>query len=243
MKIWGLIPARGGSKRIPGKNFRELGGKTLLSRAIESALEADIFEKIIVSSDAKQAYESIHPYREKSLVVEFRHTAGTGHKVHGDKSNDIDWINDIFDVYGWNECDFYCILRPTNPFRTAKTINKAMDNFLSSKYQPSQHSLKSVQPIREWPQKMWKIMDEKLCPFWQSEKENRNFEKQSSNFDPLWVQNGCIDICRPSNIQYYGGYLGLNIMPFITDWPEGFDINTWYNWNIAEYLIEKGLVK
>jgi hypothetical protein len=32
-------------------------------------------------------------------------------------------------------------------------------------------------------------------------------------------------------------------MPFITDWPEGFDINTWYNWNIAEYLIEKGLVK
>lgn len=243
MRIWGLIPARGGSKRIPGKNFRELGGKTLLSRAIESALEADIFEKIIVSSDAKQAYESIHPYREKSLVVEFRHTAEAGHEVHGDKSNDIDWIKDIFKVYGWDKCDYYHILRLTNPFRTAKTINEAMEDFLSSEYLPYQHSLKSIRPVTEWPQKMWRMKTHRLYPFYQPEKEDRNFEKQSSNFDPLWVQNGCIDICRPSNIQYFGGYLGLNIMPFITDGPEGFDINTWYDWNIAEYLIEKGLVK
>ena len=61
MKIKSLcfIPARGGSKRIPRKNLLPLGGKSLLRRSIDTAIQAEIFDKIIVSSDDPEVKEEV----------------------------------------------------------------------------------------------------------------------------------------------------------------------------------------
>lgn len=238
IRMLGLIPARQGSEKVKNKNFKELGGKTLLARAIESAVQSGVFRTIVVSSDSDQAQQIAADYG----VVFVRRPS----TISGSMSPDRFWIQHALDILV-DAFEYYAILRPTNPFRTADTIRRAVERLFEGSLpgagENGWHSLRSVQPVRERPEKMWRIVDDDgLTPYLTFPSDvpgdhDPKYECQSATFPELFVQNGCIDICKKDNLDRFNSYLGHNIRSFFTRGYEGFDINTKSDWDFAEYLI------
>jgi CMP-N,N'-diacetyllegionaminic acid synthase len=139
--VVGLIPARGGSVRIHRKNIKPLGGRPLILWTIEAAQQSGVFSDLIVSTDDP----------EIAAVAD-----GAGVKVHlrdaclaKDDSPDIGWVRSVL-VARKEDC--FAILRPTSPFRTAETIQRAWTTF--QEQQPCD-SLRAVQKVTQHPGKMW----------------------------------------------------------------------------------------
>jgi CMP-N-acetylneuraminic acid synthetase len=140
MNMVALIPARAGSKRCPGKNTRELAGHPLIAYTIAAAMESGVFAAVWVCTDSREVTAA---------------TTGTGARFVmrepvADDQPDIDWVRPIL-AGRVEEFHAFAILRPTSPFRTAATIQRAYNQFKRSEV----HSLRAVQPVKEHPGKMW----------------------------------------------------------------------------------------
>jgi CMP-N-acetylneuraminic acid synthetase len=123
MKVLAIIPARGGSKGVPGKNTAPIAGKPLLSYTIEAALESNLLNTIIVSSDdinvrkIAESYEGI-TFHERSNAIS------------GDKSQISETIRVVLKEFDpGNSCDAIMLLQPTSPIRTGIQIDAAINLF------------------------------------------------------------------------------------------------------------------
>lgn len=120
MRIDALIPARGGSKGIPGKNIQELGGKPLIAWTIEAALKATSVRRVIVSTDAEEIAEVAKQYGAE--VPALRPA-----KLAEDDTPSIDVIHHALE--NWTDCDALILLQPTSPFRNEQHIEEAIKLF------------------------------------------------------------------------------------------------------------------
>ena len=122
-KILGVITARGGSKRLPGKNIRPLGGKPLIAWTAEAALESRFIKRVLLSTDDPQIAEVVQKWgvevpfiRPASLAQDDTpHIPVLEHAIHWLKENQ-------------GACpDYLFILQPTSPLRTAEDIDSAIE--------------------------------------------------------------------------------------------------------------------
>lgn len=119
-EILAIIPARGGSKRLPNKNIMELGGKPLISHTIEAALRSNVFDKVMVTTDSSLIEEACSHY--DSLLIDHRSPdlARDGSKV-------VEVILDICNKEEiQNKYDKFAMLLPTAPFRKIKSIKMGL---------------------------------------------------------------------------------------------------------------------
>src|SRR4051812_26068956 len=110
-EIVALIPARGGSKRLPAKNIRPLAGHPLIAYTISAAIESGIFTSVIVSTDVEEtAHIALHYGAEVPFLRPIEYA--------GDLSPDVEWIEDTLTKLKASGRTFDCfsILRPTSPF-------------------------------------------------------------------------------------------------------------------------------
>jgi len=238
--LYAFIPARAGSKRIANKNFKRLSSKSLIIYTIEAAVKAKIFDQIYISSDDKVCANIAKKYNIKFVK--------RPQCLAGDTSPDVGWIEHL--LSGINQCDknsYFMILRPTNPFRTSRTIIRALDKFnlanIASKTMYT--GLKSIQKITERPEKMWRVTPSGDLSSYQPNQFLGiipQYEAQSYVFQELYIQNGCIDLCSIENLDCSASYLGPKIKVFFTKGYEGFDINEPHDWDYAEYLLKKGIL-
>jgi CMP-N-acetylneuraminic acid synthetase len=138
MKILGIIPARGGSKGVPGKNIKLLNGKPLLQYTSEIALESQYLTAVILSSDDTQI---IKVAKSLGIQVPFLRPE----ELAQDTTPTIDVIIHALQWYE-NEAVFFdavCLLQVTSPFRTIDFLNKAIAKFIES----GCDSLVSVQKV------------------------------------------------------------------------------------------------
>ncbi len=118
MKVVGIIPARGGSKGIPGKNIKKILGKPLLCYTIEAALSSKMIDKIYVSSDYDEILEVANEYKGIDL-----------HKRAKTLATDTSSVTEtIFDIINKTKerFDIIALLQPTSPIRTGKQIDEAI---------------------------------------------------------------------------------------------------------------------
>lgn len=245
MRIIALIPARGGSKRVPGKNVRPLAGHPLLFYTIAAARESGIFSGIYVSSDDPRI----------CYMAELRGATPVPRppEYATDTSPDIEWIDDFFTTYrcvvndpdtkNFKMPDSFAILRPTSPFRSADTICRAWAEFQEK--QPCD-SIRGVQKARENPHKMWTLYDNSLCPIILRDMTYKAFGVPSHSApsqitNHYYIQNASLEISWTRNVKERGSISGDVIKPFFTDGYEGFDLNTEDDFILAEALIERGL--
>lgn len=231
-----LIPARQGSKRVPGKNVRELNGHPVLAYSIAAALESGVFNDVIVSTDSDQ-YAAIA--RRYGAEVPFLRPQ----EMAGDHSPDIEWIEHTLcrlrDEGRTYDC--FAILRPTSPFRTAATIRRAWKLFSESG--ASADSLRAVQLCKEHPGKMWVIRGNRLLPllpFGPAEQPWHSTPYQS--LPPVYIQNASLEIAWSRVVFETRTIAGTTILPFLTEGLEGFDINQPTEWALAEDLLKTGQV-
>jgi N-acylneuraminate cytidylyltransferase len=231
--IVALIPARAGSKRVPDKNIRPLAGHPLIAYTISSALQSQVFSAVIVSTDS-QLYGDIAGH----YGAEVPHLRPS--ELAGDLSPDIEWVEHTLSRLQENGRDYDCfsILRPTSPFRLPKTIQRAWHVFNGEK---GVDSLRAVEKCKQHPGKMWVVWGNRMVPLLPlSPPEQPWHSSQYQSLPEVYVQNASLEIAW-SRVVFEGRTIaGDVLMPFFTEDYEGFDLNSSYDWNLAEHLADSG---
>ncbi len=236
MKIVALIPARGGSKRIPGKNVRVLNGHPLLFYTIAAAKESGIFDGIYVSSDDPRI----------CYMAEMRGATPVPRPAEfaTDTSPDIEWIDHFFRTQDV-KADAFAILRPTSPFRSSETIRRAWAEFQEK--QPCD-SIRAVEKGPNVCKLWWWLNNGMIAPAFTGKIESNGnpvplHSAPSQLCIDVWKQNASLEISWTKNVTDDYSISGDYIKPFFTQGYEGFDLNTEDDWILAEALIERGLAK
>jgi CMP-N,N'-diacetyllegionaminic acid synthase len=228
-----LIPARSGSKRLPGKNVKELRGVPLIAYTISSALQSNLFDEVIVSTDSDEIAE---------IAIKWGASVPTlrPSEYASDLSADIEWVlhcveNMITTPKSLIDC--IAILRPTSPLRTAETIVTAFELF---QQQVLADSLRAMEVTNKHPGKMWKLSENNhATPFLeQGSHETPTHDRPTQSLETLWVQNASLEFVRFRSLQKSGKISGGKVLGFIMPGLEGFDINTELDWNFLEYLVK-----
>lgn len=241
MKMVALVPARAGSKRIPGKNIRLLGGVPLIAWTIAAAERSAVFDRIIVSTDDPATTEIA---RLHGVVV---HRRTPEHAT--DDAPDLLWVRDVLQKV---DCHAFAILRPTSPFRTAETIQRAFDQFTHDEA----HSLRAMELVKQHPGKMWQVYTRghpaipligeawpPRAPGLQPEYSAFPWHSQPTQRLPLvYIQNASLEMAWSYVIPAFGTISGRKVAPFFTNDYEGFDINEPEDFTRAEQLVAKGKV-
>lgn len=151
MKILGLIPARGGSKGIPLKNIKLLGGKPLISYTYESAKKSSLLSKVVLSSDDQAIIGVAH---QIGLEVPFKRPPS----IAKDNSTSVEVIKHAIEALKMKgeEYDAICLLQPTTPFREEDLIDRAIRKFESEDYD----SLISVREVPHQFNPHWVFVEE-----------------------------------------------------------------------------------
>lgn len=121
MKKIAIITARSGSKGLPNKNVLFANGKPLMAYSIEAALESGEFEKIIVSTDSQEYIDLLSHY-----PIEFVKRSA---ELASDKASSFVVIEDVLNKYQHIDFDYFVLLQPTSPLRTAQHIQEANTKF------------------------------------------------------------------------------------------------------------------
>lgn len=230
-----LIPARSGSKRIPDKNIRALGGHPLLAYSISGALDSGVFERVICATDSDR-YAAIA--RHYGADVPFLRPA----EISGDRSPDIEWVAwALRRLAEEGGCyDVFSILRPTSPFRTASTIRRAWQAFVD---EPGVDSLRAVEKCRQHPGKMWVIRGRRMLPMLPFASGGTPWHSsQYAALPEIYVQNASLEIAWSRLPLERGTIAGEAIVPFVTEGIEGFDVNEPEDWRLAEQYLASGEV-
>tara|TARA_Y100000748_G_scaffold304192_1_gene312513 strand:- start:889 stop:1581 length:693 start_codon:yes stop_codon:yes gene_type:complete len=171
-----IIPARGGSKRLPKKNIIDFMGKPIIAYTIEAAFKANIFEEIIVSTDDEQIAEVAKNFGSK---IDFRPK---------ELGSDYATVSEVCleylkrDKSNLNSNDIFCCLYPTAPLRAADDIKQTVQLLDNEKYNFSL----AVTEYHYPPNQALKIKnDNELEPMWPNLVFNRRDE-----IKPLCVDNG-----------------------------------------------------
>lgn len=231
VKAVALIPARKGSKRIPGKNIRKLNGRALIDYTIRSAIEAGVFSQILVSTDCEVTAEIA--MRAGAEVPRLRPV-----ELAQDESPDIDWVmhavSELISLPLRNE-DLITILRPTNPFRNSKSIIQAATLLLESSWADS---IRAMEITDKHPGKMW-ILNEnnEAKPLLdQSLEAIPTHSRPTQSLPRVWVQNASLEIIKYGRLIQTKSISGKRIMAFPMSGIEGFDLNTELDWKFAELI-------
>lgn len=239
--IVALIPARAGSRRIPGKNTRLLAGHPLIAYTIAAAQESGIFKEIWVCTDDPRA---------KAIARDMGVRPWTRGES-ADAEPDIAWIAEFLGAARIVNnpsllSDAFAILRPTAPFRTAATIRRAYEAFAAARWS----SLRAVEPVKQHPGKMWQLQYGQLEPlittwtFPGGVTMNQGYAPWHSmptqELPQVYVQNASLEMAWTWCVTTFGSISGPKVGAFLTEGYEGFDLNTERDWADAERLIASG---
>jgi CMP-N,N'-diacetyllegionaminic acid synthase len=226
-----LVPARGGSTRVPGKNVRPLGGHPLMAYAIAAAAASGLFEAVVVSTDDARTAEVARHYGAE--VPALRPA-----EISGATSPDIAWVRHVL---GELEADgrdheLFSILRPTSPFRGAATIRRAWEAFESV---PDADSIRAVELCRQHPGKMWTLDGELMRPLLDQPEGVPYHSSQYQALPPVYIQNSRLAIAW-KRVARAGSISGDRVLPFLTEGHEGFSVDYPEDFERAERLVAEG---
>lgn len=219
IKIVVIIPARGGSKRLPNKNIKQLNGKPLISYSIEYAQKNIPNADIIVSTDN---VEISAISKQFGAIVQKRPSA-----LSEDETPTIDVLQYVIKQVD-NQYDFIVLLQPTNPLRPDNLFHNAWNALLDT----NEESLFTVSLNHH---KLGKINNGVFMP------TSYNFGERSQDLSPLYYENGLIYISSTSLIKK-GILMNESSVPMIVNHTySSVDIDTELDWNWAEFLIQQNL--
>ena len=226
MKILALITARGGSKRVPGKNIRHLGGKPLVVWSIDVAKEIPDICDIIVSTDDTQIAKVC---LDAGACVPWIRPE----ELSSDTSSSVDVALHALDWYEAHtgKVNGLLLLQPTSPFRSKKNIIKGIELFCLNKFKP----VIGVSLTRDHPMWAMKKRGDYLIPFM----TEHGFGKRSQDLPTAFIVNGSFYLISPEDLRKNHSFIGLNTIPLVIEsFQEALDIDTEWDFKMAEYFIE-----
>ncbi len=219
-----IIPARSGSKGVPGKNIKPLNGKKLISYTFEAAEKSRLIDKAILTTDSCSIAETA---LSTSIEVPFIRPA----HLSLDTTPTIEVLQHALNFFD-NKGDHYdtiCLLQPTCPFRNAGFVDRCIESFVSS----GADCLVSV-----------KRVPHEYNPHWVFEADTKGFLKIATGEEsiipsrqllpPAFARDGSVYVCRADNIRHLNSIYGQSIAYLETDHLWHINIDTTEDWLRAE---------
>lgn len=223
-RILGLVTARGGSKTVPGKNIRPLGGLPLIAWTVRAALDSAFLDRLILSTDSAEIAAAAAEYgcevpfmRPAELATD---TATSAQVVRHALEN----LDEPFDLF--------VLLQPTSPLRTAADI----DACIRVCQQQQAPSVVSINAVREHPSLMysWK-KDGRLVPFAERPSPRRQ------DWAPLHILNGAVYVCRTEHFLQTDSLMDEFTLGYEMPTDRSADIDTELDLAICQCIVQEKL--
>lgn len=228
MTTLAIIPARGGSKGILGKNLLPFCGKPLLAWSIEQALRSKYIKSVYVSSDddeilkVAESYGAIGIKRPKELATD----TSTSEEALLHALNYIEAGSD-------QRIDVVVFLQATSPVRKTEDIDNAIEKFLSE----GADSLFSAAVLEDFC--IWGFRDNRL----ESITFNHRNRGLRQDREPSYLENGSIYIFKPEILRKYNNRLGGKIVMYSMEYWKSFEIDKIEDIEICEYFMKNKILK
>ena len=227
MNILGLIPARGGSKGIPGKNIKLLAGKPLLEYTFESAKASALLSRVILSSDDPEIIQTAEKFGLETPFIRPENLAE-------DTTTSLEVVKHALEVLKLkgDEYDAVCLLQPTTPFREPGLIDAAIRKF-------TQGNFDSMISVREVPAD--------FNPHWVFEEKGGRLQiatgekeiiSRRQDLPKAFHRDGAIYITKTSVLTEQNSLYGKNIGFINTTGSPYVNIDIPEDWEQAENLIK-----
>jgi CMP-N-acetylneuraminic acid synthetase len=236
-----IIPARGGSKGVPGKNIKLLAGYPLIAYSIAACKLSKKIDRVVISTDSSEIADISRHY---GAEIPFMRPP----EISQDRSTDLEFILHALDWFKdseQEEPEYLVHIRPTTPLREPDLIDDAIDKILAD---PASSGLRSVHEITESPYKMFGIEDGYLAGLYPDDPRPEYYNLPRQNFPPVYKPNGYVDIIKRRTVRNGASLHGSKMLAFITqtavevDSPEEFQYLefeiTKKKYQIYEYLRE-----
>lgn len=226
MKVLGIIPARGGSKGVPGKNIKPLAGKPLLAYTAERALASKLLTKVMLSTDDPKIADV---GRQIGLDVPFLRPP----ELAEDTTPTLPVIQHALSYYQsiGEEFDAMCLLEVTSPFRKIDLIDLAIRQFINS----DGDALVSVLKIPDTYNPHWAFESDKNGLLHISTGDKKIISRRQ-DLPKAYFRDGSIYLTKKSVVM--NGSLYGNKLAFLENDPEFYvNIDTLTDWAEAEQMI------
>lgn len=220
MKILVVIPARGGSKRLQGKNTKLLGGRPLIVWSIDIAKNIPDVCDILVSTDdssiasiSSKAGALVPWLRPTSLATDTATSADT--VLHA-----LDWYESEHGIV-----DGVMLLQPTSPFRSSETILEGLKQFYKRR-----RSVVAVSAVKIDPARCFFIKEQnlKMCA-----------PTSNHTQDTAYAVNGALYLISPDELRKSRSFFSTTSVPLILNSNrESLDIDNDFDWWLAERMLE-----
>jgi CMP-N-acetylneuraminic acid synthetase len=216
-RIVAIVPMRHESERVPGKNYRQLGGRPLFHHIIETLLASPRINETIIDTDS----ELIGPDAQRAFpavrLVE-RPKELRGGMV---SMNDV-LLNDVSRI----EADWYLQTHSTNPFLRAASVTRAVDEFLAADPRPD--SLFSVTRLQT---RLWDANSDPI---------NHDPTKlvRTQDLAPIYEENSCLYLFSRESLERHGSRIGERPMLFELPRDEAWDIDDETDFRLAEAMYQ-----
>ncbi|AOP33683.1 cytidylyltransferase [Leptospira tipperaryensis] len=228
MKLLAIIPARGGSKRLPGKNVRILGNKPLIVWSIDVAkVVPEICDTLVSTDDSKIAEVA----KQNGALVPWLRPS----QLATDTSLSIDVVLHALDWYETEKgkVDGVILLQPTSPFRSKESVEKGISIFREHGMRSTVLGVEKADPHPMW---CFKLENGILKPFC----EDGGLHLRSQDLPSAYYVNGSFYLTPTKILKEKHTFYTNEILPLVANSEEeSFDIDTESDWTSAEDFLER----
>lgn len=208
-EVLAIVPARAGSKGVPGKNVHLLAGHPLIAYAVVAGTKCPAITRVIVSTDSPDlagigcGYGAEAPFLRPAELA-------------SDTAPDLAYVRHALEWLeaeeGWKP-ELVVQLRPTTPLRDPDKLTEAVHALVADE---KATSLRSAHRLNESPHKMLQIVDSRFTGFFPDDPRPEYFNLPRQAFPAAYQPNGYVDICRRDFVLSTGQLYGGEMLPFIT---------------------------
>ena len=227
-RVLAIIPARGGSKGLPGKNIKELCGKPLIAWSIEQAKVCNNIDRVVVSTDDENIAKVAKQYGAEAPFMRPAELAN-------DKASTVDVIFPTIDWFKKHQDyrpEYILLLQPTSPLRTVEDIEGAIQTLKD----------KDARAVVS-------VCETNHHPWWSSTlPENGNMKdflrlynlnKRRQDLPVFYRLNGAIYLADTGYLYEYNGFLGPDTFAYEMPKERSVDIDSAIDFKLAEFLLEE----
>ena len=219
IRILGIVPARGGSKGIKGKNIIDLGGMPLIAHTLISA-KGSLLDDVIVSTDSESVKEVAERYGATVVI--------RPPEIARDETPTFDVLKYHLNN-GFSGYDFVMILQPTSPFRSREDIDQAISLCEDGS------EVISFSEVDEHPFYMYRILEGKMTPLME---ESKNFLRRQ-DFPKCYIRNGVIYLLDAKKMLKREKILPDSFKHMIIPKERAVNIDTMDDLELARYMIRR----
>lgn len=233
MKILFIITARGGSKGVPKKNIKVLGNLPLIAYKIIAAKKCSFDKRIIVTTDDIEIADISIKYGAEVPFMRPQELASDTASSVDVVEHTMKWIEENDS----NSYDYVCLLEPSSPFATYEDLESAVA-LINEKEGDTLLGMKEVEVNTMFINEL----DEngRLSYFYKNIRRMNSLRRQDQK--PQYTMNGCIYIAKWDYFKMNKSFHSEKSVPYIMPEEKSIEIDSFFNFNVANYMIEKGII-